>query len=62
MKKYELLQFLEPFDDEIDIWVHVPGKVSERAAECKYVPPSGEGYAFVRIVAGSPPAHAGEPK
>lgn len=61
MKKYELLEFLEPFNDEIDIWVHVPGKVSELAAECKYVPATGEGYAFIRIVAGSPPAHGDKP-
>lgn len=51
MKKHELLRALEPFDDETDIWIYSRGRLSERASEVRYVPSTGEGYAFVRIVA-----------
>jgi hypothetical protein len=57
MKKHELLRALEPFDDETDIWIYCRGRISERATEVKYVPSTGEGYAFVRIVAGCTPAY-----
>lgn len=50
MTKRELIEALAPFDDETDVWVHVLGKVSEKATHVRYVPPAGSDYAFVRIV------------
>lgn len=51
MTKAELIAALAPFDDETDVWIHAPGRVSERATALRYVPAMGSDYAFVRIVA-----------
>lgn len=50
MTKAELIAALAPFDDQTDIWIHAPGRVSEKATAVRYVPPMGSDYAFLRIV------------
>lgn len=55
MTKRELIEALAGLDDDTDIWVHVPGKASERATAVRYVPAMGSDYAFVRIVVETPP-------
>lgn len=56
MTKAELIEALAPFDDDTDVWIHAPGRVSEKATALRYVPACGSDYAFVRIVAEAPQA------
>lgn len=60
MTKRELIEALAPFDDETDVWIYSKGRISERATQLRYVPSTGEGYAFVRIVAESSGTSSGE--